>query len=571
MRSSTSLRLVVTFDGDQMSVPGQGIWSRAVEFWLESAWTERLVPESMREGGGLLEARIKLFALANLTTALITPLIAQPYFSIGRYDLAAMSVLFLGLSSSSYFVTRVTKRLSLGVHVFCVGAWCASSSGYFVLGGLDYPSGSYFSLLPAVAFFFVDVRAGVAWLLISAVTVVGLPALEMGGSIETVDVFSGTLATLFEVNNSLALLFGVWIYVVTQQAVREWLEARARRQEEKLGAVLRSASDGVVILDGERVESSNRAAALLLGELGDAARVAALAPRWIERGGRTLSISATAVGGERGQTVLIARDETERQRAIDETARARDAALASSRAKSRFLANMSHELRTPLNAVIGYAEIIFEEDEGDGFAHEAGAIRAAGRNLLGIVSDVLEVASIGAGGVHLRADSFPVGRIVEALDAALADAVRERGNRWEARVAPSAASVEVQSDARKLERALASLIANANKFTDRGSVELAAGYDAGRDEVEFAVRDTGCGIAPEALETIWEEFAMGDESETRRHGGAGLGLTVARGLVGLLGGRIAVDSRPNEGSTFRVTIPRLSAPQAPPTEDTRER
>ena len=546
-----------------MNAPGQTVWSRAVKFWLESPRTERLVPAALRARGGLLEARIKLFALVCLVIALIAPLIAQPYFSIGRRDLTVMTLCFAGLSASGYFVARIARRIAPGVHVFCLGIWCSSSAGYFVLGGLDSPTGSFFSLLPAVAFFFIDARAGVAWLLICMMTIVGLPALESFRMIETVDIFSGQRAAISEVINSLALLVGVWTYVVTQQAVREWLEARARRQEEKLGAVLRSASDGVVILDGERVESSNRAAALLLGELGDAARVAALAPRWIERGGRTLSISATAVGGERGQTVLIARDETERQRAIDETARARDAALASSRAKSRFLANMSHELRTPLNAVIGYAEIILEEDEGDGFAHEAGAIRAAGRRLLGIVDDVLEVASINEGRAELRADSFPVGRIVDALDAALGRAVRERGNRWETRVAPSAAGVEVQSDARKLERALASLITNANKFTDRGSVELAAGYDAGRDEVEFAVRDTGCGIAPEALETIWEEFAMGDESETRRHGGAGLGLTVARGLVGLLGGRIAVDSRPNEGSTFRVTIPRLPAPQAP--------
>ncbi len=224
-----------------------------------------------------------------------------------------------------------------------------------------------------------------------------------------------------------------------------------------------------------------------------------------------------------------------------------------SRIKSDFVATMSHELRTPLNAILGYNDLLIEGAYGPPNAEQKGAlerIRHSAGELLELINATLDVTRLEAGSlpVHWRTVVLPgLLREVQASAAASSkDSVRL--------VLDIAGSLPaVESDPLKLKVILKNLVGNAMKFTDTGTVTVRAVTAAGG--VEFSVSDTGPGIAPEVLPVIFEPFRQGDSSATRRHGGVGLGLYIARQLVTLLGGTIAVESKLGHGSTFRVWLP----------------
>lgn len=227
---------------------------------------------------------------------------------------------------------------------------------------------------------------------------------------------------------------------------------------------------------------------------------------------------------------------------------ARRHAEQSDAAKSRFLALMSHEMRTPLNSISGYAEVL-SRAAGPDHRHPLEQIRTAGDALLGLVEDVLEI-SRGDDSV----DAAPL-RLAEVVETALAphrlDAeIKELSLRVDIR--PDAA-VALIGDRRRLRQALQHLIGNAVKFTPHGGITVRADRLGGM--VLIAVSDTGCGLDADQAAALFDPFVQGDDSISRRHGGAGIGLAVVRRQAGLLGGEVVVDSRPGEGATFTLRLP----------------
>jgi signal transduction histidine kinase len=241
----------------------------------------------------------------------------------------------------------------------------------------------------------------------------------------------------------------------------------------------------------------------------------------------------------------------------EELRRARDAAEAANVAKNQFLANMSHELRTPLTSIIGYSDLIQIQLEEDGQINSGDIkiIAQAGRHLLALINDLLDVAKIEAGKVTLKVEMFEVAVLIDGLSATIHPLAVKNGNRL---VVHCDQSVGIMAgDITRLRQMLINLLDNAVKFTHQGRIELAVrrSFEHGREAITFQVADTGIGMSPEQISRLFANFMQGDESNTRKYGGAGMGLALSQRLCRLMGGELTVVSQLNVGSTFVATIP----------------
>jgi PAS domain S-box-containing protein len=264
--------------------------------------------------------------------------------------------------------------------------------------------------------------------------------------------------------------------------------------------------------------------------------------------------------GEIMHFISIKEDVSARKQAAEELVLARDAAETANRAKSTFLANMSHELRTPLNHIIGYAELLMETAAEQGPAGAAAGqdlqfIDTAAHQLLGIISDVLELSKLEMGRVELAPEAFDPAAVVRELAAQYAPAASKNGNHLVVNLPPDLG--RLQGDAVKMRRVLDNLVSNACKFTEHGEITLAAErHLIGRAAwLKFTVADTGVGIPADKLELIFQPFVQADSAPTRKYGGTGLGLAVAHKLCELMGGEIAVKSTVGQGTLFTVLLP----------------
>lgn len=236
---------------------------------------------------------------------------------------------------------------------------------------------------------------------------------------------------------------------------------------------------------------------------------------------------------------------------------------ASSRYKSEFLANMSHELRTPLNSALILARLLSDNREGNLSAEQvkyAQAIHSANADLLALINDILDLSKIEAGHVELAEETVAIESILVRLRETFEPLAAQKG--LQLQIAASAdAPAQLQVDSLRLQQILNNLLANAVKFTERGSVTLDV-QAHGPQRVRFVVRDTGIGIAPEQTQVIFEAFRQADGSTQRRFGGTGLGLSISRDLAVRMGGAISVFSTPGQGSSFTLELPVNGAPAA---------
>lgn len=248
-----------------------------------------------------------------------------------------------------------------------------------------------------------------------------------------------------------------------------------------------------------------------------------------------------------------ARDVTERKRYEQSLQQA-------NRAKSVFLANMSHELRTPLNAILGYSEMLQEEAEEknlDAFVTDLERINSAGKHLLALINDILDLSKIEAGKMDLFLENFDIATLVEEVASTIRPMVEKNSNTLH--IECSARLGAMHADQIKVRQGLFNLLSNAAKFTQKGSINLDVDREAmdGKDWIVFRVADTGIGLSQDQMLKLFQDFTQADASTTRKFGGTGLGLALTRRFCQLMGGDVTVHSLLGEGSIFTIKIPAL--------------
>ena len=268
--------------------------------------------------------------------------------------------------------------------------------------------------------------------------------------------------------------------------------------------------------------------------------------------------------GKMQGAVITFADITQRKQGELALRAARDAAEESSRTKSQFLANMSHELRTPMNAILGYSEMLQEEAEEeqlDGFIPDLQKIQNAGKHLLSLINDILDLSKVEAGKMELYLEDFSVAETVADVAGTVEPLVSKKSNRLQVDC-PADIGV-MHGDLTKVRQSLFNLLSNAAKFTENGQISLSVRREG--PTYIFAVQDTGIGMTEDQMAGLFEAFAQADASTTRKYGGTGLGLALTRRFCRMMGGDVSVQSIPGAGSTFTMRLP-ISVPTLPKAE-----
>ncbi len=366
--------------------------------------------------------------------------------------------------------------------------------------------------------------------------------------------------------------------------------ARLRESERRYRTLFNNAIEGIFQTSPSgRIIGANPSMARILGDSGPEALSAAVTDfrrqlfvhrrdcrpmrRRLREGGRVngqearlrrrdgemiwVAISAQAIRDNAGRLLYYDGLLTEITEAKEkaEAERAREAAEASARAKSEFLANMSHEIRTPMNAVMGLTDLALKTDLTGRQRDYLNKIWSSARVLLGIINDVLDFSKIEAGKLDLSADPFDLLDVLENLSDMFGSRAAEKSLDLVITADPEVPR-RLVGDPLRLSQVLINLTGNAVKFTESGEIVVQVTAAGGTDErvrLRFTVRDTGIGIEPERLSALFDPFTQADDSITRRYGGTGLGLTISRRLVELMGGRISAESLPTGGSIFSFT------------------
>lgn len=246
-----------------------------------------------------------------------------------------------------------------------------------------------------------------------------------------------------------------------------------------------------------------------------------------------------------------------------ELEKARTAAMEAKNFRGQFLANMSHELRTPLNAIIGFSETMLNfpmmyEDIGLPVAYrgDMAQIYTSGKHLLQLINDILDLSKVDAGKLDIEVEAVELEPILKSVAATAQGLIGDKPVKLRREISPDLP--KVRGDSLRLRQVVLNLMSNAAKFTDKGEIRLGASLQAD-NQVLFWVKDSGIGMPPSDLETIFEEFRQGAGGRRKGRAGSGLGLAICKQLLYLMGGKIWVESKLGEGSTFYFTLPAYNA------------
>jgi PAS domain S-box-containing protein len=278
---------------------------------------------------------------------------------------------------------------------------------------------------------------------------------------------------------------------------------------------------------------------------------------------RWLWENGTGVCNEAGQLrwldgVIL--DITERREMEDALREAKETAEQAAAARASFVANMSHEIRTPMNSILGFTDVLLDGELPAEQRRHLDTIRSSGRSLLRLLNEILDTAKLEKGAVELEQNDYNLLSLIDELSSTLAANARAKGLHVDIHYDPALPTC-LRGDELRVRQVLTNLLDNAIKFTEKGSVTLRAELHG--EQLHFAVKDTGIGIAPERLLAIFDPFTQADASMTRRFGGTGLGTTISKQLVELMGGKIWAESEPGQGTTFHVVLPLVLARFAP--------
>lgn len=239
-------------------------------------------------------------------------------------------------------------------------------------------------------------------------------------------------------------------------------------------------------------------------------------------------------------------------------AKARDIAVDASRSKSEFLANISHEIRTPLSGIVSIADLLIDECNAETVAEFHQILRESSRNLMATVNDLLDLSKMEAGKMIVNISEVNLRELIHEVAIAITPTAKKKGIGVETQIADGVPE-SIETDELRLKQAVLNFAHNAVKFTDSGKIIICANPDPDEsDHVRVCVEDTGIGIKPELLKTIFDPFMQADGSMTRKYGGTGLGLAISEKAAALLEGDIGVTSEVGKGSTFWIRVPTRS-------------
>lgn len=244
------------------------------------------------------------------------------------------------------------------------------------------------------------------------------------------------------------------------------------------------------------------------------------------------------------------------QETISELVIAKKKAEAANSAKSQFLANMSHEIRTPMNGIMGFSDLLADEDLSDEQRESVNTIRECGQNLLRLIDDILDFSKIEAGQLNIEIIDCSLATLLNSIGSLMRPKAIEKGLEFEI-IESNGLPAAIRSDSTRLQQCLVNLIGNAIKFTGQGHVyiNVSLEYKDNQPYIRFDVEDTGIGIQEDKQAKVFESFTQADGATTRKYGGTGLGLTITKQLTDFLGGELTLASEEDKGSVFSLMIP----------------